>query len=1791
MNMRDGWSPLAHFEGARDLVDRIAGGRAEPWSMTIGDLNADGYPDVVRGYRSPQGGVLGIQMGMPGPVAPGATDRPTEWPRPVAETQFSPAVRLVAAPVQPDFIAVGDFDADGHGDVAVASREQAELGWLRGQEEGHFVQADGLPLPGRPTQMAAGDVNRQDLLTDLVVGVAAGDGASLLVFEHPSGALRYAPEAFSLAAPISSVVIAQLDDHYAMDLAVATEAEIVVVPGRDRQLYRSHERRAVRPAALHRMALEHPVTTLTAGNYVGDDAVDLALLGKDGALSFLDLNEKTFTEVPYAFAGNVSLLRARLSTLPFDDLLVLDREQRRLHVLNATHFAPHWTPERHPALEGGSLLPQPRPAPIVLDVPAGLVAVEARWVNGDALDDLVVFTGGPQGGQIVTVETAPRAEFVVDTDANVTDANVGDGLCATADGACTFRAAIVEANASPGMDRISFAIDEISEGWDRFLTETVEIDGGANRVFLQPHLLTFEDGAGGSTLRGIAVAGGITLVTDEGGSRIEDTFIGTDRAGSNRVGTRSAPRLEIQDPGNSIVVNLIAGIRVSEAENVLAGNRIGVNLDNTGSINEGGVGVTIGANNCRIVRELSTSASNQIGLNGREGIALATSIQGTVIEGNLIYFNGVGDAFTRGIDAGGASTIVDNTVSGNGGTGIRLALADNTVVQGNRVGTNVDGDEAIPNEGIGIEVFDSEDVLIGGSDPGEGNIISGNLLEGLSLNSDSPVTVQGNLIGIDVSGKERLGNGGDGIHIDRGSGHVIGGTHSARYARNIIAANGGDGIRLEGTEAATITGNYIGTDESGTRDLGNEGAGVHFEFDASSNVLGGADAIDEGNIIAFSGLDGVLLDEHYVPEKNALLGNAIYANGRLGINLVWYTENEEGVNENDTGDLDSGPNGLQNHPELSLNADGSVAVMLQSAENTTYRLEFFGNPACDPSGHGEGRTLLSVEEVTTDADGNGALDLAFDVFDENRFITGTATDPDGNTSEFSNCAEVEATPVPRVLVLQDTLRNSNPQPVANTAFQIARIDLSNPADPFTYVDVRSTDDGGLLELPEFEPGETFFLQTYPERVEAVKGRHSDVDDLMYEVRVDNLYVDNDGGLHPDTLAASTSDTTRTILGHTSLAFNLVVSIEWAASDDYVDGLQLAFINANNFLYDVTNGQALLGKVAIYDDKRHWEEADIQIHASNTQWPEASQASIRDDIGHLHMPPKHFGGDRDDNVRGMYQEEPLNPNTPGTFKTIVHELGHYAFGFLDEYQNSDEMLVHPFTNFGFMDDQRGSDVMASEMSAFITTGYTDTQHFQKLGQTCWDLFREVFRGTYGDVRAEIHTPKRRGLNPGDVIEGPNASLARPDLSVGEMMEFAVHTSSSSDGRVAYLVTDEATNRPVPGARVAIEKQGTNRWIAQGKTTPRGEIRLIGAEEGDKLLVARGVLGQWKNRETLVTTSGSKTDQQVVALRTVDGTFTLLPEVRFDDAGALRYAVRAEGSFEEAPMLQVIQEGTDASVLPLTETGDGFTTPLNVLVAPEAVVRFDATDRQGDPFFVPQPITVAALRSNQSQWSPSHDNVELFLDEAALDLERLALLTSTFPTPRAGLPDSVARVSAVYALHGFPASAPLQGRLKIYYDADSLLASVPDAVTVFRWDNDWTPVPTHVNPDSLFQTATAQIDQGGMYAAFLDLRQTTMTGTEVSEEPSSQRSRLLHPNYPNPFQKITTITYEVERSAPVRLRVLNVLGQEIAVLIDAPHAPGIHEARFDASGLASGVYFYELRVDDRRETRTMLVLPVH
>lgn len=354
--------------------------------------------------------------------------------------------------------------------------------------------------------------------------------------------------------------------------------------------------------------------------------------------------------------------------------------------------------------------------------------------------------------------------------------------------------------------------------------------------------------------------------------------------GASQSGFINQPVIEINGAsagGSSVGLRLLAGNTTVRAlainrfgaqgilisgpgTNYLHGNFIGTDV--TGLLGRGNTleGVWVNGSSANVIGGTNAADRNLISANGRSGIYLylATS-SANVVQGNFIGTtiagtlplangnNGVTISAAPGNLVGGASASARNLISGNQGSGIYLISgASGNLVQGNYLGVDVTGTLSVGNVGDGVTLEAAVGNTIGGALAGAGNLIAGNNQAGIFLKdtSSGQNLVQGNLIGTDASGHLAVGNAFAGVTISGGGSNLIGGSVAA--ARNVISGNKQDGLFITNSPANLIQGNFIGTDVSGTVSLANAFNGVTMNAAVSTTVGGastGARNIISGN--------------------------------------------------------------------------------------------------------------------------------------------------------------------------------------------------------------------------------------------------------------------------------------------------------------------------------------------------------------------------------------------------------------------------------------------------------------------------------------------------------------------------------------------------------------------------------------------------------------------------------------------------------------------------------------------------------------------------------------------------------------------------------------------------------------------------------------------------------------------------------------------------------------------------------------------------------------------------------
>jgi CSLREA domain-containing protein len=316
------------------------------------------------------------------------------------------------------------------------------------------------------------------------------------------------------------------------------------------------------------------------------------------------------------------------------------------------------------------------------------------------------------------------ATFTVNKIGDAADLNLTNAKCdvsTKAGNQCTLRAAIQEANDTPGADTINFNIAG---------TATTKVITPATPLppITQP-----------VTINGYSQTGTSTNTRAVGNDAVLKIVLDGINAGADTVG------LSLEGSG-SVVRGLVVqrfdgtGIVVTGTGHSINGNFIGTTASGaTARGNAIGVGVS-GADH--VIGGSTAAARNVISGNEREGVKLVSATNVTVIENYIGVMDSGAEALGNGefgvrILQGGNNRIGQagdgNVISGNGSDGVHISFTVGNLVQGNRIGTNAAGTAAIANGGAGVQLSSTDDNDVGGAAAGAGNVISGNAEQGVLI--------------------------------------------------------------------------------------------------------------------------------------------------------------------------------------------------------------------------------------------------------------------------------------------------------------------------------------------------------------------------------------------------------------------------------------------------------------------------------------------------------------------------------------------------------------------------------------------------------------------------------------------------------------------------------------------------------------------------------------------------------------------------------------------------------------------------------------------------------------------------------------------------------------------------------------------------------------------------------------------------------------------------------------------------------------------------------------------------
>jgi len=468
----------------------------------------------------------------------------------------------------------------------------------------------------------------------------------------------------------------------------------------------------------------------------------------------------------------------------------------------------------------------------------------------------------------------------------------------------------------------------------------IEIDGSNNTVG------GTTPGAGnligGNASEGVRLTGAAAT-----GNTVEGDYIGTDYSGTVAIANGTGVEVDTGASGNTI------GGTAAAARNIISGNSYGITLNDTTS---------------------DAVEGNYIGTDPTGSIAVGNGI------GVLIWASATGN--TIGGPAATTGTAPGNVISGNSGIGIffnnNVASAGD-LVEGNLIGTDAAGTAALANGTVGggyggfyiLSDGSATHETIGGTAAADRNVISGNNGAGFDILNDNNNLIEGNYVGLDITGTTAIPNLNQGIQIVGSNDNTVGGTASG--AGNVISGNlynatagqqlviNDENLSTQTASGNLVQGNLIGTNAAGTglpsgMSFDYDGTGVIITGCATGNTIGGTTA-GAANVIA-GNAHGV-----FIASLGFLAGGTTSGNVVAG-NDIGVEANGTTALANTVGVLIQSGGGDSATDDNTIGGSTTVAANIISG-NTTYGIEITGSTATG--------NVVEGDYVGTDVTGTVAI--------------------------------------------------------------------------------------------------------------------------------------------------------------------------------------------------------------------------------------------------------------------------------------------------------------------------------------------------------------------------------------------------------------------------------------------------------------------------------------------------------------------------------------------------------------------------------------------------------------------------------------------------------------------------------------------------------------------------------------------------------------------------------------------------------------------------------------------------
>ena len=1442
----------------------------------------------------------------------------------------------------------------------------------------------------------------------------------------------------------------------------------------------------------------------------------------------------------------------------------------------------------------------------VTSILSARTGVDGHPTNFNDANQIAFGVNFSEGGNAFVVA---RPGLIVNSTGNSPDLDPGNGKCETGGPLvngkpeCTLRAAIMEANVLGGKNTITFNIPISDPGHANGIftikpqgspldniTDPLVIDGTTQPGFNGSPIIVLDGTVLGMTSNdnhGLKISGGDSEVQglviqkffnngiyllNKGGNTIRGNYIGVDHTGSGAAGNGDNGVL-IED----IPDNVIGGI-TEAARNIISFN------DREG-----------GTSGCGILIIGSNANNNKV-----QGNYIGTDVTGLIELGNPI---GVCIENAPENTIGGVEENARNLISGNFIVGIEISGSDakKNKVQGNFIGTKVNGGSSLANKRGGIRISTAPENTIGGltNTPGTppGNLISGNRSQQggpgiLIFGPDAKKNVvQGNLIGMNRTGTKHLENGGAGIQVVLADSTIIGGMQMR--ARNVISGNDGDGISIEDASVTIVQNNFIGTDLDGKvinpksditeNSPGNGDNGVSI-VNGTSNLIGGELGIT-GNVISGNFMNGVLIE---VPDGGDALGNfvqgnligtdstgkldagntlngvkilnaffnrvglgtaetrnIISANGQNGIYITGEAADANEVSGNYIGTNVDGNARLSNEKNGVLISDGATGNNIGGASagerntisgNDRWGIAIIGNKK---TGEDAAANVILGNYIGTDANGNSGSSFASLLGNGGGVFIKDAS---------GNLIGGGATGMGNVIadnILGVKIYDSNPNVIPNAR---------NNRVEGNIIGV----DAGRINA--------FEIMFYGIRIENAGNNIIGGITEQPGINLGNLISNNLVGIEIDNTLGMPIDGENIVEGN-------IIGFGVGEGRSNGVGVSIRNMNNNNVLNNIIKGNALAG---VTISVAHGGTANSNQISENVIFQNMglgidlqNNNVTANDLGDGDTGPNNFQnfpvltGVTSSSVSGNLNSIPNTPFTIELFSNTVADITGFGEG--EFFLTSVSVTTDANGNANFF--AGGLSIAGDDcVTATATNDLTfDTSEFS------------LCVGSFGLRMVVNSTGDAPDANTSDAIcnTGNLNSEGLPECTLRAAIEQT--NATAGPDFILFDIPGSApyTIQPLSGLPAITDRVNINGITQPGFTgTPVIEIDGSNAGNVDGLRITAGgsvviglVINRFERDGIVLTTNVNNTivgnfigtDVTGTQARGNGGVGVLIEDSDNNTIGGTALTT-----------LNIIAHNGSDGVLVISGTSNAI---LGNAIHSNTSLGINLRSKTEDTFGVTE--------NDAGDGDTGSNNLQNFPElTAVLVSDESIQIDGTFESK----PDNIFQLD-FYANMECDLSGHGEGELYLGF-----IDVTTDATGNATFTANFLLETIASSVDSLefqFVTATAT-DSVNNTSEFSICVAAMVTLVEEGSTETTPVEFNLHQNYPNPFNPSTIIYYALPEKANVELRVYDILGSEIATLVNEEKPAGNYEIEFDGSKLSSGIYFYRLQAGSFVVTKKMVLL---